>query len=434
MKKKSLLLTAVATLGLTAATMAQNVPSYVPTNGLVGWWPFNGNANDESGNGNNGAVNGSSLTIDRFGNQNKAYNFNGSSNYIDVGTLPTLGNNPSALTQNAWVLAATDQSNYCKMPLISKRHSGNNSWATLGAGGNGTIGVPWNNQAYFFVNGPNYSAGITNALYSNNVTNDGQWHMLTGTKNGSTYKLYFDGILQDSIIDNYSVGSNDNMIFGHESIWGFSCEQWYAGKLDDIGIWSRALTQQEVTTLYNGCQLSINSQPTNQTININSNAQFTVGSSDPSATYQWQTDLGVGFQNLNSVGQYSGTTTNTLTVSNVTMSNNNQPFRCIINSGSCSDTSNVAVLTVNNNVGINETNQGNLFSVFPNPAQSIINVKTDSKLLGSVYSIFDNNGRIVQTGKINSENTTIELGNLSSGIYMFSVGENMKQNFRLIKE
>jgi hypothetical protein len=89
---------------------------------------------------------------------------------------------------------------------------------------------------------------------------------------------------------------------------------------------------------------------------------------------------------------------------------------------------------VNNNVGINETSRDNLFSVFPNPAQSIINVKTDSKLLGSVYSIIDNKGRIVQTGKINSENTTIELGNLSSGIYMFSVGENMKQNFRLIKE
>lgn len=196
----------------------------------------------------------------------------------------------------------------------------------------------------------------------------------------------------------------------------------------------QGLTQQEITDLYNGCPLSVNTQPTNQTVNINNSAQFVVSSTVPSATYQWQTDLGVGFQNLNSVGQYNGTTTNTLVVSNVTMSNNNQPFRCIINSGSCSDTSNVAVLTVNNNVGINETNQGNLFSVFPNPAQSIINVKTDSKLIGSVYSIFDNNGRVVHAGKINSENTTIELGNLSSGIYMFSVGENMKQNFRVIKE
>ncbi|MBM3455350.1 MAG: exo-alpha-sialidase, partial [Bacteroidetes bacterium] len=68
------------------------------------------------------------------------------------------------------------------------------------------------------------------------------------------------------------------------------------------------------------------SQPTNQTVNVNNNAQFSVGSSDPNASYQWQTDLGMGFQNINSVGQYSGTTTNTLSVSNVSMSNNNQPF------------------------------------------------------------------------------------------------------------
>ena len=116
------------------------------------------------------------------------------------------------------------------------------------------------------------------------------------------------------------------------------------------------------------------------------------------------------------------------------MNNNNQPFRCIINSGSCSDTSNVAVLTVNNNVGINENSQNNLFTVFSNPAKSIINVKTDSKLIGSDYSIFDNKGGVVQTGKISSENTTIELGQLTSGIYMFSVGENMKQSFKVIKE
>ncbi len=34
----------------------QSIPSYIPSDGLIGWWPFNGNANDESGNGNNGAV------------------------------------------------------------------------------------------------------------------------------------------------------------------------------------------------------------------------------------------------------------------------------------------------------------------------------------------------------------------------------------------
>jgi hypothetical protein len=216
---------------------------------------------------------------------------------------------------------------------------------------------------------------------------------------------------------------------GTQNAWAF-----FNGKIDDLGVWNRALTPQEITDLYNGCQLAVNTQPSSQQININNNAQFVVGSSDPNATYQWQTDLGVGFQNLNSVGLYSGTTTNTLTVSNVTLSNNNQQFRCIISSGSCSDTSNVAVLTVNNNVGINETTQDNIFTVFPNPAQSIINVKADNKLIGDIYTIYDNTGRVVLTGKINAQNTTIELGNLSGGIYLFIVGENMKQTFKIIKE
>ena len=66
-------------VGLTTL-FAQNIPSYVPKNGLVGWWPFNGNANDESGNGNNGVVNGATLTTDRNGTLNSAYSFDGVSN------------------------------------------------------------------------------------------------------------------------------------------------------------------------------------------------------------------------------------------------------------------------------------------------------------------------------------------------------------------
>ena len=58
------------------------IPTYVPTNGLVGYWGFNGNANDQSGNSNNGTVNGATLTTDRFGNSNSAYNFDGVNDYI----------------------------------------------------------------------------------------------------------------------------------------------------------------------------------------------------------------------------------------------------------------------------------------------------------------------------------------------------------------
>ena len=73
MKKHLLIL---ATVFLSISTFSQ-IPNYVPANGLVGWWPFNGNANDESGNGNHGTVNGATLTQDRFGNANMAYGFDG---------------------------------------------------------------------------------------------------------------------------------------------------------------------------------------------------------------------------------------------------------------------------------------------------------------------------------------------------------------------
>jgi len=52
--------------------------------GLMAYYPFNGNANDASGNGNNAVFNNASLTNDRFGNPNSAYSFNGIDNYIRV--------------------------------------------------------------------------------------------------------------------------------------------------------------------------------------------------------------------------------------------------------------------------------------------------------------------------------------------------------------
>ena len=85
-------------------------------------------------------------------------------------------------------------------------------------------------------------------------------------------------------------------------------------------------------------------------------------------------------------------------------------------------------------LGINEDLQSNLFSVFPNPAQNVINVNLDAKLVGSVFAIYDNIGKVVKKGKINSVNTTIEINDLSGGIYTFSVGENKKQTFKVIKE
>ena len=62
------LLLLLITICISSVSFGQ-VPSYVPTDSLVGWWGFNGNANDESGNENNGTVTDATLTIDQFGIQ-----------------------------------------------------------------------------------------------------------------------------------------------------------------------------------------------------------------------------------------------------------------------------------------------------------------------------------------------------------------------------
>ena len=415
MKKKNLLMTAIAIFGFATITSAQ-IPSYVPTNGLVGWWPFNGNADDESGIGNNGVVNGATLTTDRFGNTNSAYSFDGVNDYISLNSSNLIySDQPRSVS--VWI-SPSSQVGQTSLTGLSYGNSSQSNSYMIGLG-------KVNNQTTISVQA---WANDFNCFFNYNI---GDNLNIVTIYDGIVSKIFVNGQLFCEGVHTINTINGDSFYFGTRSD---ALNSFFHGLIDDIGIWNRALTQQEITNLYNGCQLSVNTQPINQPININNNAEFVVSSSDPSVTYQWQTDLGVGFQNLNSVGQYSGTANNTLTVSNVTMSNNNQPFRCIVSSGSCSDTSNVAVLTVNNNVGINETSQDNLFTIFPNPAQSVISVKADSKLIGGIYSIYDNRGRVVLTGKLNSENTTIELMNLSGGIYMFRVGENMKQTFEIIKE
>jgi hypothetical protein len=72
------------------------------TDGLVAYYPFSGNANDVTGNGNNGTAYNATLTTDRFDNTNQAYAFNGTNAYIQVGDLPDL-RITNSLTMSAWI-------------------------------------------------------------------------------------------------------------------------------------------------------------------------------------------------------------------------------------------------------------------------------------------------------------------------------------------
>lgn len=82
----------------------------------------------------------------------------------------------------------------------------------------------------------------------------------------------------------------------------------------------------------------------------------------------------------------------------------------------------------------NQENNAIYINIYPNPVKNNINLKVDAKLIGTNYMIYDNTGKSLLTGKINSENTVIESGNLSSGIYLFCIKEIATKTFKIIKK
>ena len=101
----SRLLCCSAVLLAAAHVSAQTLPDYVPTDGLVGWWPFNGNANDESGNGNHGFNFGANLDVDRFGNSNSSYQFDGIESRIafNMNSIDNIFLTGIATTSSIWI-------------------------------------------------------------------------------------------------------------------------------------------------------------------------------------------------------------------------------------------------------------------------------------------------------------------------------------------
>ena len=407
-------MTTVAILSFPTISMSQ-APLYLPTDSLVGWYPFSASPNDESGNGYHGTRNGASLVNDRHGNATSAYSFDGVNEYITLDRTINV-NFGQSYTQSCWIyLYNTNGSG----PIGSKGRP----WATPRV-------VPQTNKVQFYADASGHTSAV---IAETGSINPKVWYHFTFVKDSNSYLIYMNGVLADSVYDSYTINPTKAVYRIAASSPSFPFE----GVIDDFAIWNRALNHSEVSAVYRACEsrTSTQVQPSDTNVLLSQDASFNLETSLTSGvTFQWQTDLGTGFQSLTDAGQFTGTQTKKLLVSNVTMANNNQKFRCVINDNGCSDTSNVAVLTVNNNVGINEFTRNNLFSVYPNPAKSQINVKADAKLLGSIYTVYDNTGKLVLTGKIISENTTIELGNLSGGIYLFSVGENMKQTFKVIKE
>jgi hypothetical protein len=222
----------------TTMSFAQ-VPSYVPASGLVGWWPFNGNANDESGNGNNAIANGSVLTADRNGVTNSAYNLPNLNDNISVSTLSSPYNGDS-LTISFW-MQFPQQYNYSSIFMVKNGVAWSNGFSISVDQNDGAYGA--NNYQVTFI------VGSTPCSFITNQSELGIWSNIVGVYNGSDMKLYLNNILKTTVSYSSSISSPDgNLVF---SDWDNPTTPVVTNRnIDDIGIWNRALTQQEITNLY----------------------------------------------------------------------------------------------------------------------------------------------------------------------------------------
>lgn len=239
------------------------LPAYVPTNGLVGYWPFCGNANDESGNGNNGTVNGATLTNDRFGNDNSAYNF--ANDYISLSQPFFNGStNVNSLTYSIWFKCSQLPSSSTAYSLSTKE----GFWRSIGLeiNANGLVsygGSQPSPQSYF-------SVSSQNSIVLN------QWNHIIVTFENSTLKLYLNGNLESTSVIQYSTldysylalgNSTSTNLIGATNPVSPGLTNFTNGIIDDFGMWNRALTQQEITGLYNAT-LNTNAAIENNEISI----------------------------------------------------------------------------------------------------------------------------------------------------------------------
>lgn len=204
---------------------------------LVAFYPFNGNANDESGYENNAEVYGAVLTTDKHGNENSAYEFDGSSSYISIPNSESLQSPTTELTQVAWIniyswsLVAAEFG-----PILMKSNSSGNSFQyrmSVGPSGVNTAIGNWEN-----------AVTIMDTLVFE------EWYMIASSLKNDTVRQYVNGVfIGEGVLGGMMYADEFPLEIGRDVPGGM---EFFHGKIDDIYIYNRALDSTEINNLYLG--------------------------------------------------------------------------------------------------------------------------------------------------------------------------------------
>jgi hypothetical protein len=207
--------------------------------GLVAYFPFTGNAEDESGRGNRTTVSGPVLTSNRFGIAGRAYFFDGVNDYIEVADTPQITfSNSSDFSISLWLKTSSSKANM--FPILKYKSSANGYDIAINHSNNLPGFCPGAGIAAFIV-----ASGSPACVAS--PINDDLWHHLAGIYASDSNKvtLYLDGIVQTKT----GVRSADVAVAAGIMIGGSGAYS-YTGSIDDVRIYNRLLTASEIDSLY----------------------------------------------------------------------------------------------------------------------------------------------------------------------------------------
>jgi hypothetical protein len=425
---------AIITVMIVTQVKAQ-IPNYVPNDGLIGWWSLNGNATDQSSQANNGNINGATTANDRFGNSNNALSFDGNNDYVSLNdSIGNFGTSDFSIT--AWVNGTSFPNQTYSAAIFSKRNSPfNSNFITFGTN-LGRLEIELNQGGSSYLNVQATSSLDLNA-----------WYFVCVTKASDSVFLYINGTVIKSAKNTFTGGFNNTAIAGiGASNLNGSWSGYINAKIDDVGIWKRKLSIQEISNLYNACR-SVDS------VQISTNEHPSKGSSieliakaTKSSTFQWQTNpCNTGWTNIKNNSTYIGSMDSILTINNIQLSNHLQPFRIIAFDGQCIDTSNIVTLQLSDTTiiidtihlsvtdtliidatltGLTDPNTTNTFKVFPNPASTHITIDNGDKNLVNGYTvkIFDIKGQEVFNQLVNQKQFLIDLNTWNGkGAYLIQI-------------
>lgn len=196
--------------------------------GPVAYYPFNGNAQDESGNNNHGMVQSATLASDRNGNANRAYSFNGTNSYIDCGSASILkitGN----FSMGGWLYM--DGGSLNPRMLSFESPEGNYRITTTGTGNARSVNLSYGNS----------SLSVSVPIQ--------EWHHVFYTYADGLAKIYLDGVkvAEANSPQTEALNYSTSLTIGRKAAPGYDA---WGGKLDEIVIYDRAISSSEVMNWY----------------------------------------------------------------------------------------------------------------------------------------------------------------------------------------